>query len=479
MERRNGVLWVAGFLLAFLFTEFCLFARWGLNVLLCTAGALALAAWYAGRVRRESIGLIIACLAAALPFMLYDNDFFHFLDGVLLLALLPITVATMLGGRAYRRGSPAVVADWAHAALVLPVVGIPQGFQAFSGLFRGKGRRWLGILLGMLIAIPLLAVVVPLLLRADSSFANMLGGLGELFCSVPRYIFDLVFAFCASVYLAAQYLRLRRGDREMPPLQPRQRKGWDPWICLTVIAIACGVYLLYAISQLGNVMALLQGGAPANFSVAEYARQGFFELTAVCAINFGLLALVHAFVRRLENGSFTLATRVLLGTLCGLTLLLIASAFSKMSLYIGTYGLTPLRVYTSAFMILLAFCFLVWLVKLCWNRVPLFKLLSCAALVVFLALQALNPDALIPSWNLAIARNGQQELDTGTLYALSADSVPVVYPALKGRDDEELEWWIRDMKNRVGDGDPWYSYNLARSRARRILSAVQLPEERE
>ena len=72
-----------------------------------------------------------------------------------------------------------------------------------------------------------------------------------------------------------------------------------------------------------------------------------------------VIFLAGVLAKRNENGRKPVAVRIYSAVFSMITILLICSAMSKMIMYIGEYGLTGLRFYTSWFMILLGIVFLV------------------------------------------------------------------------------------------------------------------------
>ena len=87
---------------------------------------------------------------------------------------------------------------------------------------------------------------------------------------------------------------------------------------------------------------------PGHFVYSQYARQGFFELQWIAAINFALFWFVRAF-----QPDERLAFKKLLSLLAAETMLMTVLAFAKIVLYIGVYGFTFLRVFSSWFLIVL------------------------------------------------------------------------------------------------------------------------------
>ena len=101
-----------------------------------------------------------------------------------------------------------------------------------------------------------------------------------------------------------------------------------------------------------KMQALADEWLPKDFTVAEYARRGFFEMCAIVAINLGLIVLAAGLCRK-EQGRVPGPVKGLALFLCVFSLILVATALSKMVLYMGSFGLTRLRVLTSVFMVFL------------------------------------------------------------------------------------------------------------------------------
>ncbi len=112
--------------------------------------------------------------------------------------------------------------------------------------------------------------------------------------------------------------------------------------------LACGVlmaffalYLLFFGVQGEYLFGAFLGRLPQGFTVAEYARQGFFQLCLVMLLNFALLAGSMSFAEKTVKEHKLL--RVASAALMGFSLLLWSTAAAKLGLYIVTFGFTPKR----------------------------------------------------------------------------------------------------------------------------------------
>ncbi|MBQ6798849.1 MAG: DUF4173 domain-containing protein [Oscillospiraceae bacterium] len=111
------------------------------------------------------------------------------------------------------------------------------------------------------------------------------------------------------------------------------------WIGL----LACFIllYLLFFGFQARYAFGAFTRTLPQDFTVAEYARQGFFELCRVMVLNFSLLWLILASTVRPVREDRPLLC--LCTALLAESLLFAVNALSKLLLYIDCFGFTPLR----------------------------------------------------------------------------------------------------------------------------------------
>ncbi|HEX8130895.1 MAG TPA: DUF4173 domain-containing protein, partial [Pyrinomonadaceae bacterium] len=165
----------------------------------------------------------------------------------------------------------------------------------------------------------------------------------------------------------------------------------------------------------------------------------------------------------------------LAGAQVALLFVIMASAVGRMRLYQSEYGLTELRLYTTAFMLWLGLVFIwfSWTVLVRGRR----QLFACGALVAAFVtiglLHLVNPDAYIVRANAAHARAGRS-FDAQYAASLSADAVPALVSALPALSRDERCLVARELSNRWTPGtldEDWRAWSLARWRARRTVAA--------
>jgi Domain of unknown function (DUF4153) len=161
-----------------------------------------------------------------------------------------------------------------------------------------------------------------------------------------------------------------------------------------------------------------------------------------------------------------LLQRALLGLLCLLTVVVLASALRRLELYEDAFGLTRLRLGAEAIAVWLAalFAFLIAAGLARRFRRRLIPAVVLGSAVGLLAFSLASPDELIAKRNV---QRWQEtgKLDVGYLQSLSADAAPAIATLPPALQDVA----VRKLRERLSRRDNWSSFNLARTRARAII----------
>jgi len=219
-----------------------------------------------------------------------------------------------------------------------------------------------------------------------------------------------------------------------------------------------------------------------GLTVAEYARRGFFELVTASALVLPVL-LVADWATLVEGSRQRNIFRLLAGLLVALVGVLLISALQRMLLYVNAFGLTELRLYTTAFMVWLGVVFVWFTLTVLTDGRPRFAFGALAqALVVLGALHVANPDAVIARVNLTrFSRHralslAEQDLGPDAAYlsrTLSADAVPVLLDRLSYLQPIQQTDVARTLLNRWGPwNEPdWRAWNWSEWQARKLVAA--------
>jgi len=217
----------------------------------------------------------------------------------------------------------------------------------------------------------------------------------------------------------------------------------------------------------------LNNALPPDFTYAEYARRGFFELLTVTLINFSLVISSIRFTRK-DGKLVTRTVQILHSLLIICTVVILSSAFLRMSLYEEVYGYTYLRVLTHSFMIFLFVLFVIAFYKI-WNeRISLLKPYIVVTLGAYMILNFANIDVLIAKNNLdRYFETGK--LDTEYFRNLSYDSIPVLVNLVNDKNvSHVIKDYLVEQQEVLSKEQSWQSFNLSQYKAKEVLSQLKL-----
>ncbi len=396
-----------------------------------------------------------------------------FIDLIAALTLGSLAVSDAVGWRGLLRGLVSVPA----AAIRVPGWLVAPVLRGGAG---SKSPASRSVLRGVATAAGLLLVFGLLFGWADAVFADLIGRvLPRLDVALPVRVLVGVAAvgFAAAAALVSARPPVATAASGARTRGERRRVEW-------VLPLAA-LDLLFAAFVAVRLTVLFGGSAhvlgTTGLTYAEYARQGFWQLLVVAALTLVVVGAAVRLVGRDRPADRTLL-RVLLGFLCLLTLLVLASAVRRMDLYEQVYGLTRLRASVEASLYWLATIFALVLVAGAFRRAPWLPRGAVTLTGLALAAFALsNPDARIAESAVHLAQSGHP-VDAGYLATLSADAVPALQRLPGGPADSIAATGractLAAVARRVAGPRGWADWNLAGDRARRALAAHPLPTGR-
>jgi len=414
------------------------------------------------------LGVPFAFLAGAL---IWRDSATLFLLNLLGIALLAAMASPRVRGRGRRRSA---LADYFRGGVqvlggtvvgAMPLVLGEIDWRAPASGSPAHGLR--SAVLGLVAAGPVSAVLGGLLMQADPVFERLMT---TALTVRLEWAAEHTFAIFGWAWVAAGLLRLLLLRPADPPRtgEPTGRFGIiEVATVLVVVDLLFLAFVLVQFRYLFGGAAVVQGFTTMTYS--EYARRGFFELVAVVALSLPLL-LVTDWALAARHGRPRRVFRLLAALMLVLLNVMLVSALWRMRLYTAEYGLTELRLYTTAFMGWLVIVFGWFAATVLRGHRNRFGFGSLAAgLFVLGALNLLNPDGLIAATNLRRVREGRA-LDTAYLHLLSADALPAIRGAVPGLPlpercavmAEVARRWVPELERR----ERW---NIAFSRGGRSL----------
>jgi hypothetical protein len=192
----------------------------------------------------------------------------------------------------------------------------------------------------------------------------------------------------------------------------------------------------------------------AGVTYSEYARSGFFQLLWVAGITLVLL-VIFSRITALNQPSSRRAFVTLSEVAIVLTLLVVAVASMRLSLYESAYGFTMLRLYSHLFAGWTAVVFLLLAADLggiLRRRRWFVGATAITALSLLMALNVANPEAVVARLNIDHAAT-TGKLDPQYLAELSGDAVPTL---LESRSQLSQAMWTQ-IQDAVCKGPRVYS----------------------
>lgn len=505
MTKHPNRLWIVALLLGWVF-DF-LFWKKGMGVnfpifaALCLLGGLLLLLPEGIRPARGSLWLLLPFVFFAGMTAVRQEPLTTLLSYGLTLLALSLFALTYLGGRWYQYG----IVDYfaRYLGLAGSMITRPLSFnqearkeRAEHEESRGPSRVW-PVVRGLLIALPIVAVFAALLASADIIFGQQLNRLMQLLRleKLPEYIFRSVYILVGAYLIAGVLLHaaFRSRDEKLvgegSSLVPRYLGFTESSIVLGSVGV---LFLAFVIVQFqyffgGHANIRIDG-----YTYSEYARRGFGELVAVAFFTLLLLLSLSGLTRR----EWEIQQKVFSGLgagLVALVLVMLVSAYQRLTLYESAYGFSRLRTYTHVVLYWIALLLVGAILLEVLRQERRFAFAALAVALGFAAsLSLLNVDAFIVKQNIAREMGGAPQvestagrasLDLQYFLNLSDDAVPPMVEAFRSAS------LPAGVRNRVGaalaciryrrsQDDrtlPWQSFHWARYRADRALASITEP----
>jgi hypothetical protein len=465
----------------------------GINVPMMTA-AILLAAWLVRRPGRAPDPLDVWLPAAAIVLSIFvalrADPFLALLDLTATAAFVGASMAAFSGLAVTRRSLSVILlmAAWVIESILAGAARLVIGARPAP---RDTPRTWPSWLWpmarGLILAVPLVLIFAVLFASADPifrrGFEEVMGFRIDLGALPGRLIFVGGVAWLAAGLLAVAARGIPAVEAASlgaaaPPTTIGLGRSLGVLEALIVLIAVDAIVALFVGLQLAYLFGGLDTMTAAGLTYSAYARRGYFELIAAAALAGGILVFLEYQVMRRPR-VYVLAAIALVG----LTLVVLASAVLRLSLYQDAYGWTELRLYVAVSMAAMAATLITTAVFLATDRTRwLGHAMAVIGLGSLIALNLIAPGAFVADKNLQriidpslVPPDGQAALDADYLAVLPDDAVPVLVaalPQLSGNDALRIERALDRRERALADPATQtpFSWNLARERARAALA---------
>ena len=285
----------------------------------------------------------------------------------------------------------------------------------YQKLNRKKAQtKSLYILVGAAISVPLVVFIIVMLYQADAVFAQVIR---RIFEDIDlSTVFGIAFLFVFAFFSA--YCGIRALEKRKLTSECKDYRRFEPLIAITVLITISIVYIFFSMIQIVYLF-LGKMQLPENYTYAQYAREGFFQLLFVCILNVIIVLGVLGFFRKHK------VLHALLAIISCCTYIMLASSGFRMMMYVKNYGMTFLRMLVLWTIALIGLLLVGILVQIFNDRFPLFRYGLLMISVWYIALSFSHTDYWIARYNLSDKVN-QSEVDYEYLTRLSSDAAPVI-----------------------------------------------------
>ncbi|NLS84433.1 MAG: DUF4173 domain-containing protein [Ruminococcaceae bacterium] len=362
------------------------------------------------KMPRAGLFWLAVLLCIGVSYAAFTNELLEGVQGLALHITAAYFTLLACGGTLLPHTSDFLAFDLLNALIIVPFANIFARIRSVFTLRPSADKRnVLGAILGVFLLFLDLVFIIPMLSQADSGFDELMSSVFDFSTlTVTETMFNVLLSLPVGAYLfglAFGGLNKRRVSAFSPKMLENTAKSRHIVPQNTVYIVLGGLaalYVLFIAVQSKSLFSAFSGRLYGTQIYSEYAREGFFSLCRVAVVNAAMLFAADLFAKAPRSESKVL--RVFNIAISALTLLLLASAFAKMIMYVGAYGFTQRRILTLWFMAVLAVLFVGIIIWQFVNFSPI-RVAACSGAALFCVLTMCNIDALVNNYNSSLPQN--------------------------------------------------------------------------
>lgn len=432
---------------------------------------------------KKALILCVPIILISATYFIFNNTFFYVANIIALIILFTLMVILAV----FEKTSIGLILNRAVYLFLGPIefleeaigsiIETTENFFHKKEMSKEKNEKLRKIIIGILIAIPILIVVLMLLSSADSIFSSELK---EVISTLFRldifekqtYInlfFRIIIILMIAVYLIALLYNVLEDN--FTEKEVGEKKNWtiDRTIGNTILTILNLVYLVFCYIQISVLF--MRTGNMGDFDYASYARQGFFQLMAVSVINLVIILITS---KRNEINKKLNYTKVMNLCLSMFTLIILFSSFYRMYLYEQEYGYTFLRLMVYVALITEAILIIPTVMYILDMKINLTKTYFVVIIIMYIIVNYMNIDNVIAKRNINQYfedTSGEYELDIEYLGTLGIDAAGEI-KRLENEENKmirkQVEFYLNQVESEVKDIN-FQNFNINRLLVKRML----------
>ncbi len=312
---------------------------------------------------------------------------------------------------------------------------------------RSSGSK---VVIGLLIAVPIMTIVFALFCLADAAFRNVAKAVIDyLEVDIGKVIVDLIIGLIIALYAVPTIVGLRSGYyRER--IETQRNRPLDPVIWSTVVFATAAIYICFVLVQIRYFFAgtiadyfgydFKTGLAlPSDMTWAEYARSGFFELSGIIIATFIVVILISRFSKLNDKGRTPKYLSAALTLISVCNFIIIVSAILRMLLYTKWCGLTGKRIGVLLTIGVIAISLVVLVIKLWNDKINAVRAIIAVSIVAIAVFSCMNVDKLCADVNVSRHIDQGTSIDMEYLNELSVGAAPAVERLMNESPDKNIQ----------------------------------------
>lgn len=253
------------------------------------------------------------------------------------------------------------------------------------------------VAISLLIVFAVVGVVILLLVSADSIFANIFENIGSIFnyiniSSTFSMIIRIALVIIAYFLFLSFILKLKQNYNIETKEIKNSNNKYAFTIKLLLIALNI-VYLVFCFIQVESLFAKIN---TVEFSYANYARTGFFQLMIVSLINFVVILLSNKFNENKEK-----SIKILNLFLVIFTVIIALSSMYRMYMYQMEFGLTYLRMFVYIILITELLTFIPIVIYIFNEKFDFLKWSGIIWICIYCIINYMNIEKIIINYNIS------------------------------------------------------------------------------
>lgn len=368
-------------------------------------------------------------LLGSITFALYSDYFINSIMFVLIGGLYTLYCIGISCGFNHKQGSFKILIDLILSAFAYPFKNIPEFFGSAKSSAK-KNKRSLNGMVGAAVAIPVLVVIIPLLIKSDAAFEGLVSTIAK---NIGIYLLEFLFAVVIAPYIFSFVFGKRKNiNKKKKEYSDAKSKKLPVSACSSFLSVISLTYLVYLFSQLAYFFSAFKGFLPDGYeySASVFARRGFFEMFIISIINIAIISGVSMFAKKKS-----LPVKFLSLFISLFSVLLIVTAMQKMRLNISIYGLSKNRLLVCVFMIMLLVIIAFFIIHIFAPKISYMQPIIIICSAMFIVLSFADVDAQIAKYNINAYESGRiDELDIDSIVNLSDSAVEYLLQLSQSED---------------------------------------------